>query len=366
MRIAATTIPQGYSGVDSSIFDGLRTRGNSVIRVAADVERRYAVGQLLRTFKLSGRGWRRSWRHSLINHPDAFRSRSRVANRALRSAAGSYDVVLHFGGLFAPFLGQYPCPVVLSCDYTMRLAELNWEPWFGFSPSHRREWYALERELYAQASIIMSASENTKWSFVDHFGVDACRVHVVNWGVVDVAEHPNKGYDEQTILFVGLDFLRKGGPTILKAFSGLHEVLPKSRLWMVGPNPGPQLPGVTWFGRVQDRAYLDKLFAEATMLVMPSLCEPFGQALIEAMAHGLPVVGSTVDAMGEIIVEGQTGFLVAPGDNLALQRAMAEVITSADLARRLGDAGRRRVRERFLWSQTIDRVEQALRPFCPA
>jgi glycosyltransferase involved in cell wall biosynthesis len=82
---------------------------------------------------------------------------------------------------------------------------------------------------------------------------------------------------------------------------------------------------------------------------MPSLEEGFGLPLAEAMAAGLPTVASRVGGMPEIVVDGETGILVAPGDADALADAIVRVLADPELGRRLGEAGRARAVERYSW-----------------
>ena len=173
-------------------------------------------------------------------------------------------------------------------------------------------------------------------------------------------EHPDKTYDEQTVLMVGIDFERKGGPTVLRAFREVVRHLPHARLLVIGPNAGPVQARVEWLGHVSDRDQLSRLFAAATVLVLPSVCEPFGLALIEAMAHGLPVIGSKVDAMPEIVSDNEHGYLIAPGDATALAERLIALLSSPDLCARMGEVGRERVRRQFLWSQVVDRLVSGL------
>jgi glycosyltransferase involved in cell wall biosynthesis len=70
-------------------------------------------------------------------------------------------------------------------------------------------------------------------------------------------------------------------------------------------------------------------------------------ALLEAMAAALPVVATAVAGVPELVVEGETGFLVAPADVLALERALVRTLQLPDSGRELGIAGRQRVDSRF-------------------
>ena len=97
-------------------------------------------------------------------------------------------------------------------------------------------------------------------------------------------------------------------------------------------------------GRRED---VGALLAGANVLAMPSWFEGLPIVVLEAMSLGVPVVGTRVCGLTEVVVDGETGRLVPPGDAPALARALDEVLSSPDLAARWGDAGRRRQREHF-------------------
>jgi glycosyltransferase involved in cell wall biosynthesis len=83
------------------------------------------------------------------------------------------------------------------------------------------------------------------------------------------------------------------------------------------------------------------------VVAVPSHVEPLGNATLEAMAAGLPVVGSRVGGIPEMIVDGRTGLLVAPRDHAALAGALLHIVTSADERRTMGLAARDRVAREF-------------------
>jgi glycosyltransferase involved in cell wall biosynthesis len=101
---------------------------------------------------------------------------------------------------------------------------------------------------------------------------------------------------------------------------------------------------VRFLGRVDD---VTSVLAAADVLVMPSRQEGLGVAALEAMAAGLPVIASRVGGLPEAVVDGETGLLVPPADAPALAAAIAWLAADRALARRLGAAGRERVRARF-------------------
>ena len=95
-------------------------------------------------------------------------------------------------------------------------------------------------------------------------------------------------------------------------------------------------------------------YSRAGIFVFPSLWhEPFGIPVIEAMAAGLPVVATRGGALPEIVVEGETGFLVERGDAAGLRVAIGKLLADPQLRARMGAAGRERVRARFTWDKSV-------------
>ena len=93
---------------------------------------------------------------------------------------------------------------------------------------------------------------------------------------------------------------------------------------------------------------------------MPSRQEGFGLVYAEAMWHGLPCLGSTADAAGEVIAQGETGLLVPYGDVAAIEAALTSLLGDPDARARMGEAGRRRARERFGYPRFRDDLLSAL------
>lgn len=361
MQVMGATILGAFSGLDDAVFEGLRSRDLLAGIEEGRLPDLWKIFFLMKTFRPSKHRWSKAWHGAMLKTTTAFRARTRQIEARLRSQLSRYDVVLQGSGLFAPFRGDYPKPVCLLCDYTSKLAELNYPPWFGLSGDSAQEWFLLETELYSRVSLIFTTNENTRQSFIQHYHIPPERVRVVGAGVDQVHEHPGKNYDEQTVLFVGIDFERKGGPTLLEAFAEVRKRLPRARLMIAGPRPGPPQDGVTWLGHISERQRVNQLFAESTVFALPAICDPFPGAIREAMSHGLPVIASQVDAMAEMVEEGVTGFLVPPRNAEALADRMGRLLLSPKLCAEMGEAGRNRARERFLWTQVVDRIEKGLR-----
>lgn len=119
---------------------------------------------------------------------------------------------------------------------------------------------------------------------------------------------------------------------------------------------------LVWIDGILPREHVVHLLTAAAVFVCPSVYEPFGLVNLEAMACETAVVASRVGGIPEIVVEGETGFLVDydEADPRGFARGLAQgiqrVLDDPDLARRLGAAGRRRVLEHFSWPAIADKT----------
>lgn len=110
---------------------------------------------------------------------------------------------------------------------------------------------------------------------------------------------------------------------------------------------------VSWLGERED---VPELMRALDVLLLPSWEEPFGRALIEAMALGVPVLATNVGGPPEIVTDGREGYLLAPREPAAWARAIRRVAESPDRGLEMGRAGRRRVEQAF----TVERHVAAM------
>jgi 2-deoxystreptamine N-acetyl-D-glucosaminyltransferase/2-deoxystreptamine glucosyltransferase len=147
------------------------------------------------------------------------------------------------------------------------------------------------------------------------------------------------------VLYVGRLAAEKGIEDLLAAAGGLDLVV-------AGDGPlRPRVPGALGF---VPHGELQALYARAAVVVCPSRSEGFGMACAEAMAHGRPVVATSVGGLLDLVVDGETGVLVPPGDVAALRAALDRLLGDPELRARMGAAARRRISERFSWAAVTD------------
>lgn len=155
---------------------------------------------------------------------------------------------------------------------------------------------------------------------------------------------------------------QKGVDVLIDAFARVRQSHPPARLLIVGDGPDrarlEQLASdVRLDGTVQFAGWIDESFRVlpgCDVVVVPSRWEGFCLAAVEGMASGRPVVASNVDALREVIVDGETGLLVPPDDPAALARAIVSVLDDPDRAAALGAGGRARAERAFPVDRMIE------------
>ena len=183
------------------------------------------------------------------------------------------------------------------------------------------------------------------------------------------------------LLAVGRFVAKKGPLETLRAFGLLFRdpvlAASKPQLWMVGD--GPLLASarslvielglqerVRFLG-VCSQVRVAELMRQVRGFVQHSKVAPDGDsegspvAVMEAQLSGLPVVATRHAGIPEVVLENQTGLLVDEGDESAMAQAMSLLLLDPDLASRLGDGGRQRIKERFTIEHHLRQVEQLLR-----
>ncbi len=175
------------------------------------------------------------------------------------------------------------------------------------------------------------------------------------------------------LLYVGRFTAVKRLDRLITAFGRVQERLePAAGLVLVGGHPGewegehparlvarlgvPQVFLAGW----HTHAELPEFLSAAEAVVLTSECEQFGQVIIEGMACGLPAVATRSLGPEAIISDGQTGWLVEPGDEPALVAALTEVACNRHERERRGELARAVVRERYSWARASERLAEVL------
>jgi len=304
--------------------------------------------------------------------PGYRRSLTRLIRQQLTGDDAEHDV-LQLGAL-------YDVPSLIRCRtrcYSYNdgnFAMSVHSPYFpkGIRASRIEQTLAYEREVNSGLDIIFTMSGFLRQSFIDDYGMLPDKVISIGAGInLDAMPEPaeSKDYANENILFIGVDFARKGGFELIKAFRVVRERMPNALLHIIGPHRKiagvSEAPGVVWHGFLDknnpnDDARLKSIFAQSSLFVMPSLYEPFGIAPLEAMAHEVSCIVTNAWALPEIVPENICGRLVAPGDWEELAEQIIDLLRNPSKLAQYGRAGRVHVAENYTWNKVVNRLGQAL------
>ena len=258
-----------------------------------------------------------------------------------------------------------------------------------------------EKTAYEAASGIIAVSNGMREDILRCYpAVDPERVKVVHNGIdLEAWKHPQGQEadaqaaatlkrlgidpDRPTVVFVGRITRQKGLPHLLRACEQLPADV--QVILCAGAPDTPEIKaeveglvahlrdkrtGVVWIEEMLPRPELIAVLAASDVFVCPSVYEPLGIVNLEAMAVGLPVVGSATGGIPDVIVDGETGLLVpieqvqdgtgTPIDPARFEADLAErlttLVTDTEAAKAMGQAARHRVEEHFAWQAIAQRT----------
>ncbi len=166
---------------------------------------------------------------------------------------------------------------------------------------------------------------------------------------------------DECLLFVGALGNYKGLTVLLETYAQLHDVPPLVLIGYPCPDTPTVLPPGVIMLKNWPRHAVMAAFQRCRAAVVPSVWpEPFGIVVLEAMAAGRPVIASRIGGLTDLVVDGETGYLVPPGDVAALGNAITRLARDSQLCAQLGAAGERRL-EQFRARSVVPRVEAVYR-----
>jgi starch synthase len=257
----------------------------------------------------------------------------------------------------------------------------------------------IERQAYETADAVIAVSEGMRRDILRSYPtIDEAKVGVVyngidldSWRRLDEPELVRSlgiDPDRPAVVFVGRITRQKGLPYLLRAAALLPSDV--QLILCAGAPDTPEImdevsslvrelqetrTGVVWIERILPRDELCAVLSSATVFVCPSIYEPLGIVNLEAMACGLPVVGTATGGIPEVVADGFTGRLVpidqatdGTGTPLDPERfvrdlaaALTETVADPGLAALMGRAGRARAEQDFSWSSIAERTLEVYR-----
>lgn len=361
-------LSNGDGLVAFSLVRRLAERGHDIHVAAQHVNLRHAVPPTLHIHGLTPRGDGSSTIDRLM-----FMLRMRLLFERLRRQR-EFDIVhqmnpvftglsLSLIGIDTPLvLGAYVPKWELDADH-MTIGERRRALWDRVSAQ-------VARIQQAQAAGILIASPQamSRISMPDRH---RDRIYEVPHGI-DLSQFVERAMvpERPSILFLAAVARKKGVVTLLEAFRQVVATVPECVLTVAGGDGGAlqevsamaaALPGgsVSIAGRIE-RSEVHNLMRAHSVFCVPSYGEPFGMSNLEAMACGVPIVGTRAGGIPDLVTEAG-GRLVPPRDAASLGAALIEILRNRELQRSMGRFNRRRVEDVFDVERTADRLESAYR-----
>ncbi|MCI0669147.1 MAG: glycosyltransferase family 4 protein [Myxococcaceae bacterium] len=245
---------------------------------------------------------------------------------------------------------------------------------------------ALERDAVSRAAVVTSPSRDTLARSRAHWGLQLPGAVVIPNPVRTVGEKLRwAGRSEGPILFVGRFDRHKGFDVVVRAFREIAPSFPGRELWLVGPERtlhdgahawtrvadflSAELPDAAVRARVKylgsrTPEEIRRLRQACVCVVVASRFETFCIAAVEAMMAGCPLVSSDAAALAELVEDGVTGLTFRSEDVPALARALARILESPELARRLSENGLKTAMRRYapevIVGQTLELYREAV------
>ena len=295
------------------------------------------------------------------------------ARRLLHARRRDFDVVhdnqcLGYGMLAVardlPLVATVHHPITVDRDLELAQADgrrrrAGVRRWYGFVRMQKRVLRRMPR--------VITVSESSAGDICRQMGARPEQLAVVPVGVDTDWFRPLPHVERvpgRLMTTASADVALKGLVPLLEALAKVRTER-HAELVIVGqPRDGSLVPatiarlgleGAVTVAGVVGGARMVELYSSAEVAVVPSLYEGFSLPAVEAMACGVALVSTTGGALPEVVGRHrETGLLVPPGDPGALAAAIGEALDDADLRRRLGQAGRERVLERFTWRATAE------------
>lgn len=307
----------------------------------AYILKEYGLDHIMSRKKFRTAFWRTTYIFKWVKH---------WASEHISKSPHSYAFSFQIQSLFDT--GTSGLPHFVYTDHT-HLENLNY-PDFDPSQMVSPEHIELEKNIYTNAALVMTRSTNISRSLIQQYDIPEEKVCCVYAGSnieIDAGVLENDDYGNKKILFVGADWERKGGPDLVEAFKMVLEKIPDAHLTIVGSTPIVNLPNCEIVGRIPP-AEMPRYYRQTSIFCLPTKLEPFGIVFIEAMSYKLPVIATLIGAIPDFVSDGESGYLVEPGDVDGLACALILLLDDAQKCRTFGESGYNKATSRYNWDHT--------------
>ncbi len=247
-------------------------------------------------------------------------------------------------------------PNFIYTDHTHHAS--RYYPGFKEGELNSDHWQNTEYRMYQQATRVFTMSSHVSNSLKEFYHCSEDKVSCVFAGTnakVDKGPFNASRYARKNILFVGVDWERKGGPQLAKAFEKVLETHPDATLTVIGCSPDINIPNCEIKGRIPLEE-VKEYYKQATLFCMPTRKEPFGVVFLEAMHYQLPVVTSNIGATNDLVTNGQNGYKLDVDDVEGMARRLSELVGDPRKCAEFGACGYRLVKENYSWEAAVQKI----------
>jgi len=256
-------------------------------------------------------------------------------------------------------------PTILSLDITPPLLA-NYSTWYQYKkkrkfPLFEKFKYLMTRKAYNDAAFLLPWSEWVRESLIMDYGIGPEKIEIIppginlhQWGrKTNAAKKENR---KIKILFVGGEFLRKGGDILFKV-ACRGDFQNYEFHFVTKDFQGHAMPNTFFYDKMEANSdSLKALYFNADIFALPTRADFSPNAIFEAMAFELPVITTNVGSLSETIRDNENGFFIPLNDEQALADRLLTLIHDQALRLRLGRAGRKLVEEKFNLEKNAERI----------
>ncbi|MDR7925523.1 glycosyltransferase family 4 protein [Acidithiobacillus thiooxidans] len=287
----------------------------------------------------------------------------RLVNREVKKC--SYDILyFHTQTVsYGAIKHMKKIPSILSIDMTLKQSAR--EP----QKKQHVKWtyslsYKMEQRSFDNAKHIVAISNWARQSLIQEYGLPEQKITVIPPGLnlenFPIVEKQRDNNNLVQILFVGGDFIRKGGDLLLEVFieyfseKAILHLVTNEKLRVNHENiiihPDIHADTPEWHA----------LYAMSDFFVLPTRFDAFGLVFAEAMAYSLPVIGTNVGAIPEIIKNGFNGFLIPPDNKKMLHESMKKLVIDSALRIAMGRNARKTAEEKYDMKVNLRQLEEIM------
>ncbi len=306
-----------WGGTVDQIIRALQKHCGEVYRIGAIYPKRRVVGKIVHR---ASRFFLK--KNYLYNHTFSLaRKYAKVAEQRL--AGQSFDVIIAPSGATEIAFLETDIPIVLIEDANIALLQGYYTEYSNLLKRSAYETNALEELAIKKASLVLHPSEWAARSTMERYHADDRKVHAVPFGANfenppprEVAQARKKS-DHCRLLFLGVDWQRKGGEIAFETLLKLEEL--GAELIVCGCIPPKEfsherMTVIPYLNKKDEkqREKMESLFKEADFLFLPTRSECYGMVFCEASAYGLPVISTDTGGVSGAVKDGENGFLLPP------------------------------------------------------